>query len=34
MIFDLNIDVIENRPEAPWITRNKSGVIFTSNIQD
>ena len=34
MIFDQDISVIENRPEAPWIIRNQSGVIFTDNIQN
>lgn len=25
--------VVENKPEAPWIKRNRDGVIFTNKIQ-
>ena len=32
IIYGLNVNVVENKPEAPWIVRNKSGVIFTADI--
>ena len=32
VIKSLNVSVVENRPEAPWIKRNSEGMIFTENI--
>lgn len=28
----INIECVENRPEAPWIRRSADGIIFTNNI--
>ncbi|CAD8122309.1 unnamed protein product [Paramecium sonneborni] len=33
IIQSLNAQSIECRPEAPWIRRNESGVLFTDNLQ-
>lgn len=27
------MDKVEPKPEAPWINRNHSGLVFTPNIQ-
>ena len=32
IIKKLDIGIIENRPEAPWIKWNPGGVVFTDNI--
>ena len=29
---DIKITNVENRPEAPWIKKNKFGLIFTNNV--
>lgn len=28
----INVDCVENRPEAPWIRRTSAGIVFTNNI--
>ncbi|EAS02746.2 tetratricopeptide repeat protein (macronuclear) [Tetrahymena thermophila SB210] len=33
LIENLAPNMVENKPEAPWIRRNTNGVIFTDNIQ-
>lgn len=33
LIQSLSPEVVENKPEAPWIKRNQDGVVFTDNIQ-
>lgn len=32
ILEDLSITSVENRPEAPWIKRNREGIVFTNNI--
>lgn len=32
ILKDIKISSVENRPEAPWIKRNKTGIIFTNNL--
>ena len=27
-------EIVENKPEAPWIKRNQDGVVFTDQLQD
>jgi hypothetical protein len=32
ILLNININNIENRPEAPWVRRSSAGIIFTNNI--
>lgn len=32
ILKDIKISSIENRPEAPWIKRTSSGIVFTNNL--
>ena len=32
MINKVNVDLVENKPEAPWIKRNNSTIVFTDNL--
>ncbi len=33
LIENLSPEVVENKPEAPWIKRNQDGIVFTDNLQ-
>ena len=32
ILENINVECVENRPEAPWIRRSSAGIIFTNNI--
>lgn len=32
LLKDLKIINVENRPEAPWIKKNRFGLVFTNNV--
>ena len=32
VIKDLDVEIVENKPEAPWIRWNPEGVVFTENM--
>lgn len=32
LLENIKVDSVENKPEAPWIKRNESGVVFTDNL--
>lgn len=34
LIENLSPEIVENKPEAPWIKRNQDGVVFTDHLQD
>lgn len=34
LLDKLQPNIVENKPEAPWIKKNALGVIFTDNILD
>ena len=33
LFTEFDVKQVEPKPEAPWINRNQSGLVFTPNIQ-